>query len=157
MVNGGATEPAGREDADLVAITPTVLARVAGGALALSGFFTALLGVQIASLAPFRGVWAVATALLFLLGTTSLAAGVKVARLRGWAAITGTTSAGLTALLGALFAVYCLLSGLLSLLGLGIVPLAAVAAGLGAVVIGAGLRADAARRRLRDAGLEAGD
>lgn len=157
MVNGGVPGREEQQDADLAAITPTLLARVAGGALALSGFFTALFGVQLASLAPFRGVWAVAIVLLFLLGATSLLAGVKVARLRGWAAITGTSSAALTALLGVPFAVYCLLSGLLSLLGLGIVPLGAVAAGLGAAVIGAGLRADAARRRLCDAGLEAGD
>ncbi|HOU91507.1 MAG TPA: hypothetical protein PLU22_10715 [Polyangiaceae bacterium] len=157
MVSGAAPGAAAREDADLAAIAPTLLSRVAGGALALSGFFTALFGVQIALVAPFRGVWAVAVVLLFLLGATSLFAGVKAARLRGWAAITGAASATLTALLGAVFAPYCLLSGLLSPLGLGIVPLAAVAAGLGAVVIGAGLRADAARRRLRDAGLEAGD
>jgi hypothetical protein len=155
------TEPTGveaeREAADLAAIAPPLLARVAGGALALAGFFTSLLGVQTASIARFHGVWAVAIVVMFALGAATFLAGVKVARLRGWAAVLGTTSAGLTALLGAGWALFSLLSGLLSLLAFGVVPLAAVAGGLAATVIGAGLRADAARARLRDAGLEAGD
>lgn len=147
----------GNEDADLVAITPTPIARVAGASLALAGFFTGLLGVQSASLLRFRGLGAIAVGVMLTLGLTTLVCGWKVARMRGWAALGGTLCAASIALMGLAWVVYLLAHGVISLLAVAIVPLAAIAALLGALVIGSGRRADAARRRLRDAGLEAGD
>ncbi|MBN2195326.1 MAG: hypothetical protein JW751_21085 [Polyangiaceae bacterium] len=155
----GPVEPAAAtsEEADLAAIAPTVLARIAGGALALAGFFTGLLGVQTATIIRFRGVGAIAVTLMLLFGVTTLICGWKVTRMRGWAAVGGTVGAGSIAVLGLVWLVFSISRGLLSLLAFGILPLSVTGAALGATVIGAGIRADAARRRLRDVGLEAGD
>ena len=59
-------------------------------------------------------------------------------------------------MLGLVWVVFSLLGGLLSLLAVGVIPLSAAAAGLSATRIGAGRRADAARQRLEESGLEAG-
>jgi len=143
-------------DEDLSAIRPGVSDRVGGSALMLAGFFTVLLGIQTYVVVRLVAWTVLVVVTMFVVGLCSLYFGFKVTRRRGWAAVAGTASGGLTAMLGVVWLVFSLFNGLLSLLALGVVPLAAAAAGLSATRIAAGRRADAARARLEEAGLEAG-
>ena len=141
---------------DIRAIMATPLSRAGGALLMLAGFFTALLGVQSLLVLRFEGLAVAVVVVQLLLGIATFGLGVGVVRVRGWAAIGGTVSAALMALCGVVYLVLALLGGLFSLLAVGVVPLAAIAALVAALNIGPGRRADAARERLRDQGLETG-
>jgi hypothetical protein len=144
------------EEDDIRALLPTTGTRVAGALLLLAGFFTALLGVQTLLILRLQGLAVGIIVVELVLGPATFGFGWGVARVRGWAAVGGAVSAALMALLGAVYVVLALLSGVVSLLAMGVVPLAAVAAVLAAFAVGPGRRADAARERLRDQGLETG-
>ena len=146
-----------QEATDLEALRPTPMAKIGGGALLAVSAFVVLTGVQAWSLVVrFNAALVAFVALLLLLGVAGAICGFKVTRLRGWAGVTGTVTGGLATLVLLAWFVYAAAHGVASLLALALVPADAVATILVALTIGAGRRADAARARLREAGLEAG-
>jgi hypothetical protein len=145
-----------QEDRDIETIRPTLLAKVAGAALIGVGAFTLLLGAQTYMVVRLTPMTLTILALLVLSGGAALGFGTKVVRMYGWAAVGGTVAAGLTAVVGASWFLLALLNGMFSPLAFFVPAGATVAAVLSGVTIPPGRKADAARERLRDAGLEAG-
>ena len=144
-------------DEDLEVIRPTSAAKASGGIMLLGGVFTVLLGVQTALVWRASAIVGVALILMFGLGSVLAFSGWLVARVRGWASLTGAIAGGTMAVFGLGWAIFALLNGLFSPLSLLVVPLNALGSLLALVRLGPGRRADAARERLRDQGLEAGN
>jgi len=145
-----------QEDQDLEAIKPKPMAMVAGAGLALVGAFTLLLGAQTYSVVRVTPLTVTVCVLMILLGAGSLGCGMYTARMRGWAALGGAIIGGLVFLLGGVWFLFALLNGLVSLLALAVPPAGLAAGVLSAINVGDGRKADAARSRLRESGLEAG-
>lgn len=146
------------EDADLEAIRIHKGVKAAGGAALATGVFTALLGVQTIAVVAHWTLYIGLTAFLQCgLGLASAYFGVRLMRMRGWAALAASGSLGVLVLVNLAWFVYAISQGVLSLLALGLCPLSGLSA------VGAGLcipitrKADRARDRLRDQGIEAGD
>ncbi len=144
------------DNEDIEALHAPLLSKVAGAALALAGIFTLVLGLQTWAVLYMNG-WLIAVPIVMLVFGAALAVcGWKTATLRGWAAIAGTVIGGLYALVELGWAIYSISHGLISLLALGVIPLAAGAAILSGFAIPAGLRADQARFRLGEQGWKMG-
>jgi hypothetical protein len=144
-------------DDDLAAITATPLAKLAGGLLIGLGAFDAVLALQSWLLL----VRAPVPALLLVLSMIAAAPvcvflGWKVARLYGWASLAGSAAAGVTGVVALSWALFAFFNGVVALLAFALVPLSLAASVVSGLCIDAGRRADAARERLRDQGLEAG-
>ena len=143
------------DEDDLSACTPTGLTRAAGGVVMAAGLFTALQSVQLwgfvllgfVKLVPF---------FMLVVGIGLIAVGFFVMKARGWAAVAATVSAGVFVVIQAVWVVYGLAHGFVSLLGFGVPPLALAAAVLAGIAIPGSLRADEARRRLAAQGLHMG-
>lgn len=123
----------------------------------VGGVFTVLLGVQTALVWRVSAIVAVALVLMFGLGAVFAVSGWLVMRVRGWASLAGTIAGSTMAVFGLGWAIFALFNGLFSPLALLVVPLNAIGSLLALVRLGPGRRADAARERLRDQGLEAGN
>jgi hypothetical protein len=144
-------------DDDVAAIAPTPKAKLAGGLLAGAGVFTVVLALQswlLIMRVPIY-VWFLVM-LKVLLGPAAVILGFNVTRMRGWAMLAGAAAGGSIAFTAMIWAVFTLLNGVLSLLALTLIPAALAAATLCVLCVPEGRRADAARSRLRDQGLEAG-
>ena len=147
-----------QEDADIAAIVPTTLVRSAGAVSVAAGVFMLLLGAQTYSIVSrWTVLLALLTVMMCTLGAATLYLGTRVMRFRGWASVAGSASAGASLLLAGVWFVYALLSGVLSLLALCLMPLTLLSLLLSSFSIPTARKADAARARLSEVGLEAGD
>jgi hypothetical protein len=145
-----------QEERDIETIQPTVLAKVAGASLIGVGAFTVILGAQTYMVVRLTLMTVPFVVLLLVSGAAAIGFGAKVVRLYGWAAVGGTIAAAVTAVVGGAWFLLALLNGMVSPLAFFVPGGAVVAAVLAGLTIPTGRRADAARERLRDAGLEAG-
>lgn len=152
-------------DDDFELLKPTTLVRVAGIALLLSGLFALVLGAQTLYLysvvtvvklrhevAPIEYMgW-----VFLLLGVASMGAGQRTMRASGVGAVAGTVVAMVSTL--AAFGYYREAAAwhLFSPLALLLLGLSGVALVLAGLAIPRCIQADAARARLREAGLDAG-
>jgi hypothetical protein len=149
------TRPYGAEE-DIAAATPPSIARIAGGLVALAGIVVALTGAQTLAMVTIRGPLAIAPYALALLGVIEIAASTYVFRARAWGAIAAVASSAVDLLASGLWLLVSVGHGLLSLYALAS-PCVALAAGIMAfVAMGPCERASAARRRLRDQGMDLG-
>lgn len=145
-----------QEERDLAAIAPSRQTAIAGGVVLGVGIFTTLLGVQTQSAWQMRGLALIATILLFVLGPVAVVLGWNLRKARGWAAFGACALTGGTSLFIALWSLYALLNGFLSLLSFALVPGNAVAAFLSWTRLEQTRSADAARERLAAQGLDSG-
>jgi hypothetical protein len=149
------TRPHNAEE-DIAAATPPVIARIAGGLVALGGIVVALTGMQTLAMVTIRGPLALMPYALSLLGVTGIAAGTLVFRARAWGAIGAVAVSFVNVLVSGFWLVASMGHGLLSLYALAS-PCVSLVAGIMAVVaMGPCERASAARRRLREQGMDLG-
>lgn len=141
---------------DIAAATPPVIARITGGLVALAGIVVALTGAQTLAMVTIRGPLAMVPYVLAVLGVAEIAAGTLVFRARAWGAIAAVVSSAVDLLASGFWLLVSVGHGLLSLYALAS-PCVAIVAGIMAVVaMGPCERASAARRRLREAGMDLG-
>lgn len=141
---------------DIAAATPPSIARIAGGLVALAGIVVALTGAQTLAMVTIRGPLAPVPYVLALLGVVEIAAGTLVFRARAWAAIAAIASSALDLLASGFWLLLSMGHGLLSLYALAS-PFVSIVAGIMAfVALGPCERASAARRRLREQGMDLG-
>jgi len=149
------TRPHSAEE-DIAAATPPVIARIAGGLVALAGMVVALTGVQTLAMVTIRGPLALVPYVLALLGAIEIAAGTLVFRARGWGAIGAVGTSFVNVLASGFWLLVSMGHGLLSLYALAS-PCVSLVGGIMAVVaMGPCERASAARRRLREQGMDLG-
>lgn len=141
---------------DISAITPTSGVKLAGGLTILSGFIACVLALQAGTLLGARGIYRLSEPLFLLLGLACLVGGYRLTRMRGGSARWSTLAAALTALAGLLWFVMTLQAGVLVLMALGLVPVASLATIAGLASFKPVERAAAARKRLREQGLDSG-
>lgn len=144
------------ETRDLEHLTAKLPTKLGGFALAITGIFTVVLGLQTYAILAMQSWQAIVPFVMLAFGVSGVVLGWKVATLRGWASIAGTAEAGLATVVFGGWAVFSILHGLISLLALAVVPMSAIACALSAVTISAGVRADEARERLHKSGLRLG-
>lgn len=150
------TPTADAEELDAALASPSLLVRIAGRVALVSGVFTLLLGVQTLSNLRFAGLWAVVPVLQLVCGAGLAVSGWKLSRARGWAAISATALGALTALGTTTWTVMALLAGYVSLLSFMVVLGAVASAVMAGITIGECRRADGARARLEEQGLNLG-
>jgi hypothetical protein len=149
------TRPHNAEE-DIAAATPPVIARIAGGLVALAGIVVALTGVQTLAMVTIRGPLATVPYVLALLGVIEIAAGTLVFRARAWGAIAAIGTSVVNVLASGFWLLVSMGHGLLSLYALAS-PCVSIVAGVMAIVaMGPCERASAARRRLRAQGMDLG-
>lgn len=141
---------------DIAAITPTPMAKIGGGGLMVAGLFTLVLAAQTATMLLLRGVVLLILAAMFSLGTAALVLGWKVTRMRGWAALAGSIVSAALCIAALAWLVFSFLNGVFSLLAIGIVPLSGLACALSGLCIDRCQKADIARARLKEDGLDVG-
>lgn len=141
---------------DISAITPTSGVKVAGGLTILSGFIACVLALQAGTLLGARGVYRLSEPLFLLLGLACLVGGYRLTRMRAGSARWSMFAAAFTALAGLLWFVMTLQAGVLVLMALGLVPVASLATIAGLASLKPVERAAAARKRLREQGLDSG-
>lgn len=141
---------------DIAAATPPVIARIAGGLVALAGIVVALTGLQTLAMVTIRGPLEIAPYALALLGIVEIAAGTLVFRARGWAAIGAAVTSFVAVLASGLWLLVSMAHGLLSLYAMASPFVATVAGVMAIVAAGPCERASAARRRLREQGMDLG-
>jgi hypothetical protein len=141
---------------DIAEAVPALMARVAGGVLALAGGVVALTGVQTMMAVTIRGPVAVVPYVLIGLGLPHLVLGIMVFRARVWAAVAGIAGTSLLTLASAFWLVFGIGHGFFSLYALG-APFVSMAAFV-LVLLGLGpcQRSSAARSRLRAQGMDLG-
>ena len=149
------TRPHNAEE-DIAAATPPAIARIAGGLVAFAGIVLALTGAQTLAMVTIRGELEMVPYVLALLGLVEIAAGVLVFRARGWGAIAAVASSAVDLLASGLWLLVSVGHGLLSLYAMAS-PFVAIVAGIMAfLALGPCARASAARRRLREQGMDLG-
>ncbi|HET9931683.1 MAG TPA: hypothetical protein VFQ35_13375, partial [Polyangiaceae bacterium] len=141
---------------DIAAITPTPGVKLAGGLTILSGFISGVLALQAGTLLGARGVYRLSEPLFALLGLACLVSGFRLTRMRAGSARWATVAAALACVSGLVWFVMTLQAGVFVLMALGLVPLASIATIAGLASLKPVERAAAARRRLREQGLDSG-
>lgn len=151
---GGPPDPS-QDDIDLTQATGLV--KVGAFLTVATGLLTALVGFQLVALVTIvdRTLRLVPYPLLAG-GLATAWLGQKVLKTRGWAAMAATGADGLIALALGYWVLLTAASGFFSLFALTLPPLALVATVFAALSIGPCRRADAARARLRESGVEMG-
>jgi hypothetical protein len=141
---------------DIAAAVPPVIARVAGGAIALAGGAVALTGVQTLMVMTIRGPLAYAPYLMLLLGAVHLVLGAMVLRAREWAALASIAGTGLLVIVSGVWAWLCLTHYVFSLYVYAS-PCVSIAGLIFAIIVlGPCRQASAARARLRAQGMNLG-
>jgi hypothetical protein len=156
IVDGPTVDSPSQEDADLAVIAPTRQTALAGGVGIGVGAFTTLLAVQTSSVWRMEGLALVATLLLFVFGPGAIFLGWNLRKVRGWAALGAAVLSGVASLAIALWSVYALLSGFLSLLSFAMIPGHAIVCVLAWGRVRPTRVADSARARLAAQGLDGG-
>jgi hypothetical protein len=145
---GEQSVPIATED-DIAAAVPPVIARVAGGAIALAGGAVALTGVQTLLMMTIRGPLAYAPYLLLFLGAAHLVLGAMVLRAREWAALASIAGAGLLVLASGAWFLVCITHYVFSLYVLASPVTSVVALVFAVVALGPCRHASAARAPAR--------
>jgi hypothetical protein len=149
------TRPQNAEE-DIAAATPPLIARIAGGLVALAGLVLALTGVQTLAMVTIRGSLSMVPYVLALLGVIEIAAGTLVFRARAWGAIAAIGMSFVAVLTSGFWLLVSMGHGLLSLYAMAS-PFVSLVGGIMAIVaMGPCERASAARRRLREQGMDLG-
>jgi hypothetical protein len=117
--------------------------------------FTALQSIQLWGF-TLLGLVKLVPFFMLIAGIATVAVGFFVMKARGWAAIAGTVAVGTIVFAQSGWVVYGLANGFVSLLAFGVPPLALAATVLAGIAIPGSLRADEARRRLAEQGLNMG-
>jgi hypothetical protein len=151
----GASPTGGTED-DIAAATPPLLAKVAGGVIALAGAVVGLTGLQTMMIVNMRGPAAAAPYVLALLGVAHLFVGAVVFRARVWGALCALGGTFLIMVLSAVWLVFSIGHGLLSLYALGAPVVSTAALVFAILALGPCQRASAARKRLQAQGMNLG-
>ncbi|HEY8041906.1 MAG TPA: hypothetical protein VIF15_19010 [Polyangiaceae bacterium] len=150
------TLPARGAEDDIADATPPLLARVAGGVVALAGAVVALTGAQTLLFVTIRGPAAMAPYVLVALGVPEIVLGTLIFRARAWAALIAIGGTILSSLASAAWLVFSVGHYLFSLYAL-MAPVFAVSSLVFAILaLGPCQRASAARARLRAQGLNLG-
>jgi hypothetical protein len=140
---------------EVSATQATGVVKAAGGLQAAAGVLLASAGVQLKLVGIIGRPWVMRVPWLMILGgVVAVFFAVKIFKTRGWAALGGTVVNGLVLVGMGLWVLLTLASGFVSLIAT-LVPMVALAGTvLGALAIGPCLRADAARRKLQEAGID---
>jgi hypothetical protein len=141
---------------DIMAASPPVFARVAGGLVALAGVIVALTGLQTLLLVTVRGLLAPAPYVLLLVGAGEAFFGATVFRARVWGALAAVGASLVLVVLSAVWLVFSFRHGLLSLFALTAPFGSAAAAVLAFLAVAPCQHASAARARLREQGMSLG-
>jgi hypothetical protein len=150
-----AQSPSATED-DIMAAAPPLLARVAGGIVALAGVVVALTGLQTLLIVTVRGFFAPAPYLLLLLGAGEVVLGAAVFRARAWGALAAAGVSLLLVLISSVWLFFSFGHGLLSLFALTAPFGCGAAAVLAFLAVAPCQKASAARARLREQGMNLG-
>ncbi len=149
-------ERGGEDAADFVAAKPPVLGKAAGIALAFAGLTVALVPIQILLSMRVPGPTIYVLWGMIASGATALVVGPALLRARGWAASIGFATAVSLTGLSAFWAWWSFGHGVLHAMPVLAVASSVVALGLTAAAGPSVVRTAAARKRLRDAGLDLG-
>lgn len=151
----GALPAPAAEDHDLAALSP-FWPKVAAGLLATAGLCAVLGSLQTWMTVEIFDAWVVLPVLDALLGIAAIAIAARLVGARRWAAITALVLAAVLALASGVWCVYTLSARFIAvfIIVAPMIPLGATA--VAAASIGACDRADKARERLRQQGLELG-
>jgi hypothetical protein len=154
----GAASPASTEatEEDIAAAAPPLLAKAAGGVVALAGAVVGLTGMQTFMIVNLRGPFAVAPYVLAVLGAAHLVVAAVVFRARVWGALVAMGGTLLMALLSGVWLVFSVSHGLVSLYALGAPFVAGAAVVFSLLALGPCQRASAARARLKAQGMNLG-
>jgi len=152
--HGGAEGPGDFND-EVTATEPTGLVKAAGALQAAAGLLLSFAGVQLKLVDLTGKAWVMMVPyVMMVLGVTTMFLAVKIFKTRGWAALGGTALNGIILLSMGAWVLLSLASGFVSLIATLTPLLALTGTVFGALAIGPCLRADAARRRLREAGID---
>ncbi|HEY1697760.1 MAG TPA: hypothetical protein VGG39_36620 [Polyangiaceae bacterium] len=141
---------------DIAAASPPVLAKAAGGAIALAGGVVGLTGLQTMMLGHLRSPYSLIPWLLVALGLSNVVLGAVVFRARMWGALCATGATLLLALASGGWFVVSITHGLFSLYGFASPFLSATALVFAVLALGPCQRASAARARLHAQGMNLG-
>jgi hypothetical protein len=141
---------------DIAAAVPPVIARVAGGAIALAGGAVALTGVQTLLMMTIRGPLAYVPYAMLLLGAPHLVLAAMVLRARDWAVLASIAGTVLLTLVSGAWAVVCVTHYVFSLYVVASPCVSVVGGILAFIALGPCRQASAARARLRAQGMNLG-
>jgi len=141
---------------DFSSANPSLVVRLGGGALVLSGVLHLLLGLQSILTVRWLDAMAYGPYALMALGVVAIGVGWKVTLARDWAASAGLALAIVLTLGTAAWTALNFGQGIFSLLSFGTVSVSVVSIVGTALAIDGCRRATAARRRLRAEGLDIG-
>jgi len=140
---------------DIVLTSPTGMVKAGAILSIVTGLIAVLVGVQLLALVTLIGSFIEKVPYVLLLGgVATMYLGLQTYKTKGFGAIGATSASALTALGMGYWVLFTASTGFFSLLALLLPPLAVVAAVFAGLSIGHCLRADAARARLREAGIE---
>jgi hypothetical protein len=137
-------------------LTIPMIVKIAGGACMMTGGFTLGLAVQTSMIFRMRGSIQGVVAAMAILGIAAVITGWGTFRGRAGSSIAAAVAAGLVAMLGSVWAVVGLMSGVLSPLSFGVILFATAAAVLTGLAIGPARKVTRARDVLRAQGLDFG-
>lgn len=155
MSGAAAFDPMLAYQDDIGLTTPTALVKAGAILTLVTGLIAALVGLQLLLTVTFYGGFIANVPYLLLGGGgATMFLGLKTYRTRGFGAIGATATDALLALGMGYWVLFTASAGYFSLLALVLPPLAVVAAVFAGLSIGPCQRAEAARARLREAGIE---
>lgn len=141
---------------DIAEASPPVIARVAGGVVALAGLLVLLTGAQTLAMVTMRGALVVAPWVLVVLGAAELVLGTLVFRARAWGVLSAIALSFLLVAVGGAWLMFSLSQGLVQLYGFAAPCVAVAAAVMALLAMGPAQRATAARQRLKAQGMDLG-
>jgi hypothetical protein len=141
---------------DIAAASPPLLAKVAGGVVALAGGVVGLTGLQTMMMGELRSPYRMVPWVLAALGAANVVLGAVVFRARMWGALSAAGGTLLLAIASGGWLVLSVTHGLFSLYALASPFLSAAALVFALLSFGPCQRATAARQRLRDQGMNLG-
>ncbi len=141
---------------DIAEASPPVIARVAGGVVALAGLLVLLTGAQTLAMVSIRGALAMAPWVLVVLGGAELVLGTLVFRARAWGVLAAVALSFVLVAVGGAWLMFSLSHGLVQLYGFAAPCVAVGAAVMALLAMGPAQRATAARGRLKAQGMDLG-
>lgn len=151
---GPTYDPLEAHQDDITRTEPTALVKAGALLTVFTGLITALVGLQLLVTTALHASLELVPYGLLGLGPAAMFLGWKTLRTRGYGAIGATALSGLLALGMGYWVLFTASQGYFSLLALAVPPLAVVAAVFAGLSVGPCRRADAARERLREAGID---
>ena len=152
---GAALDPFEAHQDDIALTQPTGMVKAAAILVVVSGLIAALVGIQLlVSVTIVHRLLRLVPYALLVAGFGAGFLGWKTMKTRGWAAIGSAAIGGLLTLGMGYWVLLSTAAGFISLLALLLPPLALIATVFAGLAIGPCRRADAARRRLAEAGVD---